>query len=189
MNNPEKISTAEIALNASEAAEKQSEKLRKLESSAEKGTEQSGEQLASDARKETESIFAKEAGKEHRQGGEPTASPTVIRKITKREKQRAFKQTLTRVQAEMSTPARTFSKIIHSPVVEKTSDVVANTAARPNALLTGSIMAFILLSIVYLVGRTYGYQLSGFEMIAAYGFGWVLGLLADYVKIMATGRA
>ena len=51
------------------------------------------------------------------------------------------------------------------------------------------IMAFILLSIVYLVGRTYGYQLSGFEMIAAYGFGWVLGLLADYVKIMATGRA
>ena len=189
MNNPEKISTAEIALDTGEAAAKQSEKLRKLEASGEKSPEQSGEQLAADARKETESIFAKEAGKERRQGGEPTASPSTIRKITKREKEKAFKQTLTRVQSEMSTPARTFSKIIHSPVVEKASDVIASTAARPNALLTGSIMAFILLSIVYLVGRTYGYQLSGFEMIAAYGFGWVLGLLGDYVKIMATGRA
>lgn len=188
MNSPEKITTPEIALNASEAAAKQSEKLRKLESSAEKGAERSGEQLAADARKETEAVFQKEAGKEHHSGGEP-ASPSVIRKITQREKQRAFKQTLTRVQAEMNTPARTFSKLIHSPVVEKTSDVVANTAARPNAILTGSVMAFILLSIVYLVGRRYGYQLSGFEMIAAYGFGWALGLLADYLKIMATGRA
>jgi hypothetical protein len=188
-SHPEKISTREIALDTSEAAAKQSEKLRKLESSAEKGAEHSGEQLAADARMETESIFAKEAGKERHQGGEPTASPSTIRKITKREKQRAFKQTLTRVQSEMSTPARTFSKIIHAPIVEKTSDVIGNTAARPNALLTGSVMAFILLSIIYLVGLTYGYQLSGFEMIAAYGLGWVLGLLGDYVKIMATGRA
>lgn len=189
MHSPEKISPNEVAVGASEAAAEQSEKLRKLESSTEKNVEKSGEQLAADARKETESIFSKEAGKERRQGGEPTASPSTIRKITKREKEKAFKQTLNRVQSEMSTPARTFSKIIHSPVIEKTSDVIGNTAARPNALLTGSVMAFILLSIVYLVGRTYGYQLSGFEMIAAYGFGWVLGLIGDYVKIMATGRA
>jgi hypothetical protein len=59
MNSPEKISTPEIALDASEAAAKQSEKLRKLESSAEKGAERSGEQLAADARKETEAVFAK----------------------------------------------------------------------------------------------------------------------------------
>lgn len=189
MNSPEKINPSEIKVGASEAAAEQSEKLRKLESKAEKGAEQSGEQMAADARKETEAIFAKESGKERRQGGEPSPSPSVIRKITKREKEKAFKQTLERVQSEMSAPARTFSKVIHSPLVEKTSDVVGSTAARPNALLMGSLVAFALLSLVYAVGQTYGYRLSGFEMIAAYGFGWVLGLTADYVKIMATGRA
>lgn len=189
MNNPEKTSAPEIRIDAGEAAAKQAEKLRKLESSAEKSPETSGEQLAADARKETEAIFSKESGKESRQGGEPTASPTAIRKITKREKDRAYKQTLVRVQSEMSTPARAFSKVLHAPIVEKTSEVVGSTAARPNALLMGSVMAFTLLSIVYVVGQTYGYRLSGFEMIAAYGFGWVLGLMFDYIKIMATGRA
>jgi hypothetical protein len=189
MNSPEKINPSEIKVGASEAAAEQSEKLRKLESKAEKGAEQSGEQMAADARKETEAIFAKESGKERRQGGEPTASPSVIRKITKREKDRANKQTLERVQAEMSAPARTFSKILHSPVIEKTSEVVGSTAARPNALLTGALVALALLSVVYAVGQTYGYRLSGFEMIAANSFGWVLGLLADYDNIMATGRA
>ena len=185
----ERLHTAEVALDVSEVAAEQAEKLRKLESSTEKNAEHSGEQLAADARKETEAIFAKESGSERRQGGEPTASPTAIRKITKREKERAYKQTLARVQSEMNAPARAFSKVIHAPIVEKTSEVVGSTAARPNALLMGSVVAFAMLSIVYAVGQTYGYRLSGFEMIAAYSFGWVLGLFADYVKIMATGRA
>ncbi len=189
MNNPEHIQGPEKTVEVSNVAAEQSEKLRKAESSVEKSPEKSGELVAADARKETEAIFAKEAGKERRSGGEPTATPAVIRKITKREKERVYKQTLTRVQSEMSTPARTFSKLIHAPVVEKTSEVIGSTAARPNALLMGSVMALALLSVVYAVGQTYGYRLSGFEMIAAYGIGYVSGLFIDYVKIMATGRA
>ncbi len=188
MNSPERINPGEVKVGAAEAAAEQSEKLRKLESSAEKSGEHSGEQLAADARKETEAIFSKEAGREHRQGGEPTASPAVIRKITKREKQRAYKQTLARVQSEMSAPRRAFSKVLHSPVVEKSSEVVGSTVARPNALLFGSIFAFVFLSIMYGIGRHYGYHLSGFEMIGSYALGWVLGLIIDYIRILVAGR-
>lgn len=188
MNSPEQEKTVDVLSGTSEIAAEQTEKLRKLEATSEKSPEKNSEQLVADARKEAESIFSKESGKERRSGGEPT-SPAVIRKITKREKARAYKQTLIRVQSEMSTPARTFSKVIHSPIVEKTSEVVGSTAARPNALLFGAVTSFFSLSLVYAVARTYGYQLSGFEMIAAYGFGWACGLIIDYFKIMASGKA
>lgn len=189
MSSPERNIHHEVNIGAHEAAAEQAEKLRKLESKAEKGAEQSGEKVASDARKETEAIFARESGKENRHGGEPTASPATVRKITQREKNRVYKQTLARVQSEMSMPARTFSKVIHAPVIEKSSEIIGSTAARPNALLSGSVVALVLLSFVYAVSQTYGYQLSGFEMIAAYGLGYVLGLGGDYLKALTTRRA
>ena len=189
MNNPERINPAEAKTGAIDAAGERAEKLRKLESRAESSPEHGRESEAHAARERAEALFAKDSGKEHRHGGEPTTSPTAIRKITQREKNRAYKKTLTRIQSEMSAPARTFSKVIHAPVVEKTSEIIGSTAARPNALLFGAISAFILVLSVYTVSQTYGYRLSGFEMIASYGLGWVIGLSIDYFKIMATGRA
>lgn len=188
MNSPERINPSEVKINATEAASEQAEKLRKRESSVESSPEHNRDSEAHAARKNAEAIFAKEASSEHRQGGEPTASPAAIRKITQREKDRAYKKTLTRIQSEMNMPARTFSKVIHAPVVERTSEIVSSTAARPNALLFGSVSAFAILTVVYAISQTYGYRLSGFETIAAYGLGWVVGLMIDYVKIMATGR-
>ncbi len=188
MNSPERINPSEVKIGASEAAAEQAEKLRKLEASSEKSPEKSAEHVAADARKETESIFAKERSSERAHGGEPTASATAIRKITKREKQRVYKQTLKRAQSEMKAPARIFSKVIHSPIVEKTSDVVGNTIARPNALLGGGVMAFIAISILYTIGQMYGYRLSGFEMIGAYVLGWIAGIVLDYFRVMASGK-
>lgn len=188
MNSTERIGPQEIKVAGSEAAAEQAEKLRNLESSAESSPEHNRDSEAHAARKSAEAIFAKEAGREHRSGGEPTASPTVIRKITKKEKERAYKQTLTRVQSEMSTPRRAFSKVIHAPIVERSSEIIGSTVARPNALLLGSVVAFIVLSVMYVVGRQYGYHLSGFEMIGSYVLGWVIGLSIDYVRILATGK-
>lgn len=187
MNSPERINPSEVKIGAAEAASEQSERLRKRESSVE-SPEHNRDSEAQHARKHAEAIFTKEAGKEHRHGGEPTASPAVIRKITQREKDHAYKKTLARVQSEMSTPARVFSQLIHAPVIEKTSEVIGSTAARPNALLFGSVTAFILLAAIYGVSQTYGYRLSGFEMIGSYALGWVAGLCIDYFKIMASGR-
>ena len=92
------------------------------------------------------------------------------------------------VQSELPPTQRAFSKLIHSPVVEKTSEFVGGTVARPNAILSGAVVAFFLVLAVYLVAKHYGYLLSGFETIGAFIVGWVIGVLYDYVRALATGK-
>ena len=92
------------------------------------------------------------------------------------------------VQSQMSAPSRTFSEVIHNKVVEKASKAIGSTVARPNALLSGAVFAFILTLGVYLVAKNLGYPLSGFETIAVFILGWALGITFDFVKVMVTGR-
>lgn len=191
MHGPEQHhGSTERTVEAQNAAAERSAELAKnhTEKGAENAPEKSNVERAHEARKDAqEALFSKEASKETRHGGEPS-SPVVIRKITKREKKRAYKQTLERLQSEMSAPARTFSKVIHAPIIEKASDVAATTVARPNALLFGAMVAFFALTALYVIGRTYGYPLSGFEMIGAYVLGWIVGILIDYFRALAVGR-
>ena len=92
------------------------------------------------------------------------------------------------IQDEMPSAQRSFSRIIHNKTVEKTSDLLGATLARPNALLAGSIGAFSLTLAIYIFTKTAGYTLSGFEPIAAFLIGWVLGFLYDYIRVMVTGK-
>ena len=99
-----------------------------------------------------------------------------------------FKRTMSDARSHMSAPSRAFSKVIHAKAVERTSDAIGATVARPNALLSGAVAAFILTLVVYLVAKYDGYPLSGFESIAAFILGWVIGLLFDYLRVMITGK-
>lgn len=100
----------------------------------------------------------------------------------------SFNTTMKEVQAEMSPQDRAFSKMIHNKTVEKVSDAAAETIARPNAMLTGAVFAFILTLGTYLVAKNLGYPLSGFETIGAFILGWVIGIIYDFLKVMITGR-
>jgi len=100
----------------------------------------------------------------------------------------SFKATMHEVQEQMSAPSRTFSKIIHNKTIENLSDATGNTIARPNAILSGAIFAFILTLVVYIVAKNLGYPLSGFETIGSFVLGWVLGICYDFLKVMVTGR-
>lgn len=104
------------------------------------------------------------------------------------ERDTSFKTTMSEVQSQMSAPSRTFSKVIHSKGVEKTSEAVGATIARPNALLSGAVFAFVLTLAVYLVAKNIGYPLSGFESIGAFLLGWAIGIAYDFIKVMITGR-
>jgi hypothetical protein len=117
-----------------------------------------------------------------------TPSPAVRRGSIKSERTASYKRTMTHVQSEMSAPSRAFSKVIHNKVVEKASDVAGATVARPNAILAGSIFAFVFTLATYLIAKHYGYQLSGFETIGSFALGWVVGLLFDYLRVMITGK-
>jgi hypothetical protein len=108
--------------------------------------------------------------------------------INNKQRNESYSRTLKQVQSELPTGGRIFSKITHNKLVEKTSDIIGNTIARPNAMLSGAIAAFILTLLTYTIAKTIGYALSGFETIAAFIIGWVVGIIYDYLRILVTGK-
>lgn len=107
---------------------------------------------------------------------------------TKAERKKAYENVMNEARSQMSASARTFSRVIHNPIVEKTSEVVGATVARPNAILAGSVSALILVLGVYSVARFFGYPLSGFETIGAFIIGWIIGIVYDFLHTMVTGK-
>jgi len=108
--------------------------------------------------------------------------------IGKKERDKSFVQTMHQVQSELPLSSRLFSKVIHGKFIERTSDIVGNTVARPNAILAGAFMAFVLTLIAYTVAKSIGYKLSGFETIVAFVIGWTIGIIYDYLRILLTGK-
>jgi len=167
----------------------------KLKNNAERDnkTPESGEKQAEKARVEAaEALEAAanaektDAEKAHRAKQSP--APRRRGGISKKDKKASFERTIKHVQAELPAPERAFSKLIHTPVIEKTSEVVGSTIARPNAILAGAVVAFFAVLAVYLLAKNLGYVLSGFETIAAFIVGWVIGVVYDYFRVLATGK-
>lgn len=111
-----------------------------------------------------------------------------IEVINKKHLDESYKKTIKQVQKELSPAERTFSKIIHNKVVDNASNAISSTIARPNAILFGSFSAFVITISVYLMAKSLGYQLSGFESILAFVIGWIIGILFDYLRIIITGK-
>lgn len=173
--------------NLERAGEEQREALRdqleKAESKKEKESIQEVRHEALDAAQashETTALQTREKSPAERRG-------PIGKAAREAQREASFQNQLEGARHSMSTSSKNFSKIIHNKAVEKASDAIGSTVARPNALLFGSIFAFISVTIVYLVAKNYGYQLSGFETIAAFILGWVLGLLYDFVRLMIHG--
>lgn len=107
---------------------------------------------------------------------------------TKKDKKAAYNATMKDIRTQMPAPSRAFSKFIHNPVIEKTSEVVGSTVARPDAILAGSVSAFIIVLGVYVIAHVFGYPLSGAETIFAFILGWFVGILYDFFRVMITGK-
>lgn len=191
MNNREKITFGHEHEKNSEALEQAGAERREQlrDNLAEKAGEQSHENI-DDARHEAlEQALSKEKKLESPSEHQP--SPAERRKngpIGKKEREASFNSTMREVQSQMSGPSRAFSKVIHNKTVEKVSEAAASTVARPNAILSGALLAFILTLAVYIVARNMGYVLSGFETIGAFIVGWIIGVGYDFLKVMITGR-
>ncbi|MEO8691181.1 MAG: hypothetical protein ABI397_00175 [Candidatus Saccharimonas sp.] len=111
------------------------------------------------------------------------------RPATKHERKASYNKVMDEVKAQLPAPSRAFSNFIHQPAIEKLSDAVGGTIARPNAILAGSVFAFALTLAVYLVARLYGYPLSGSESIASFTLGWVIGIIFDYIRLLVGRRS
>jgi hypothetical protein len=175
-----------------EKYESAAEQIEKLQNSPERGLELSprdAEAAAERAKVEAlESAVSVEAGGAERK--KPTDPSPAHRRgpINKKQKEASFKRQMKDVQAELPLASRAFSKLIHNKAIEKTSDVIGSTVARPNAILAGAVTAFILTLSVYVIAKNIGYKLSGFETIAAFLVGWILGNVYDYLRVIITGK-
>lgn len=189
MNSPEQeTSQQEIEVGSPESAIEQQEKLnsiperpvespRDLEAKAERARSEALESAISVESSSSEKKKAKEASSSKHRGP-----------ISKKQKEASFKRQMKEVQSSLSGPSRTFSKVIHNKVVEKASDAVGATVARPNAILAGAVVAFILTLGVYVTAKIVGYRLSGFETIGAFILGWIIGIIYDYLRVIVTGK-
>jgi len=190
MSSPEQLpSTAERSVEVSKQA---GERLEQLKNTAENSVERSSEQkertIENAQIEAAEHAISKEAGGAEKDRREPIQAPRRKGGISRKESEQSFKRHIGRVQEQLSAPSRAFSKIIHNKAVEQTSDFVGSTVARPDAILSGAVAAFILVLGVYLISKSFGYVLSGFETIAAFAFGWVIGTVYDYIKVLVTGK-
>ncbi len=153
-----------------------------------------GERLSTSAeRAQIETLFSKEAPLLERKhafldGATSAPQKPLPKNATKKDRNDSYNQTMQHVGTELSLAERAFSKVIHNPSVEKTSEAFGSTFARPNAILAGSFTALVLTTAVYVIARNLGYVLSGFETIGAFIVGWALGLIYDYAKTMFASR-
>lgn len=185
MNSPEvyKGNVEQGAEAQKAAAERSKELLTQPERSVEASPEKQAERAA-EARAEAnkEALMSREAG--GAESRRATDSAPSLTHATKRQRTDSYERTMKQIQSEMNASSRAFSKVIHNKTVERFSDVVGSSAARPNAVLAGSVAATFLTLFVFVIAKQYGYQLSGFETIGTFIIGWSIGLIYDYAQLL-----
>ena len=167
----------------------QNEQQEKIRDQLERRAERSPDENAESAKHEAFE-HAKSAEKEKTKENETAVEKHRARphKRTKKMLDQSFKKQMKEAQDDMSAPARSFSKFIHSKPVEAASEAIGSTVARPNAILAGSLSAFVLVTAIYAIAKHIGYPLSGFETIGAFIIGWLIGIMIDFFRIMITGK-
>ncbi len=90
-----------------------------------------------------------------------------------------YSRTMASVQRRLGPVSRGFSKVIHAPAVEKTSEALEHTVARPSVLLGTTWTALIVGGIFYFTARHYGFSLSGSELLFSFIVGALLGLVLE----------
>ena len=96
-------------------------------------------------------------------------------------KQLMFKRTLTHVQKQLSGPARAFSKVTHSPVVETISNGAEKTVARSKGILVGSIIAFLGSAYSLYSAKYFGFSYNALVFLLLFVVGYLVTTLVELV--------
>ena len=175
-------STVENTVDTKELAKLSNERAAEIERSLEKAAaekEKSNAEKENSIKHEAIKIAARQ---ERRQEQKESKEIKEDKPLTKKDIEASYKKTLENVQDQLSAPSRAFSKVIHNPVVEKTSDAIGNTVARPNLIISGALGA-IASVVVYFIAKRYGYLLSGSETIILFVAGWSIGAVIEYARV------
>jgi hypothetical protein len=140
----------------------------------------SGERAEDKAEQAEAARRAIEKAAEHQPAPAPQEKPKERDKpITHYDKEISYKHTMQSLQRHMSPAQRTFSKVIHQPAVEKTSDALAKTVFRPSVTVGATVAALVAGGASYLIARHYGYGLAGSEFLIFLVIGGVVGVVVE----------
>lgn len=98
----------------------------------------------------------------------------------------SYKRTLQHIQSRLHGPEKAFSKTIHRPMVERVSNIGAQTVARPASIMTAGVITFLgSIGSLYFAkhyGFTYNYSWFILLFAGGYALGLVLELAGRLVK-------
>lgn len=139
----------------------------------EHGNQEHVQKLARQA--EQHAVSGKELShkKEHRA---PGPHPVLVNKQLK---DIAFVRTMTRTRKKLHPTDRVLSKLIHNPVIDRPSDFLGKTLARPASMFWGALFAFIGTSVLLWITRHYGYEYNYFLALVLFVIGAVFGVLLE----------
>jgi len=89
----------------------------------------------------------------------------------------AWSRQMTRTRKRLNDSA--FSKVIHNPVVDKPSELIGKTIARPQGMLWGSIIAFIGTSALLWTTNHYGYEFNYLLVVLLFIGGSLIGTAVE----------
>lgn len=92
-----------------------------------------------------------------------------------------YKRTMTRTRKKLSAPSRTFSKVVHNPLVDKASEFTGKTVARPSSVFSGAVFAFIGTSALFWITKHYGYEYNYLFAIMMFIVGAFVGLTLEFI--------
>jgi hypothetical protein len=95
-------------------------------------------------------------------------------------KSQTYSRTLKRVQTRLSPSERTMSKVMHNKTVEKVSDGLGKTAARPSGVLGGGIVALLGSFILLYMAKKYGFEYNFAVFFVLMAAGFALGVLLEF---------
>ncbi len=105
--------------------------------------------------------------------------------VNKQLKDMAYSRAMVRTRKHLSAPSRAFSKVVHSKVMDKPSEAIGKTVARPSGMVGGALLAFVGTSILLWVTKRYGYEYNYLAVMLLFGIGMVVGLgLEGLFKIL-----
>lgn len=93
----------------------------------------------------------------------------------------SYNRTMTRTRKKLSAPSRAFSKVVHNPLIDKTSEFAGKTVARPSSMLSGAFFAFIGASALLWITNHYGYEYNYLVAIMMFVFGAIIGLILEFL--------
>lgn len=96
-------------------------------------------------------------------------------------KEESYTNTMYHIRSALPAPSRVFSKVIHSPLVENTSQIVSKSIGRPTGLLWGGLVSLAASSFSLFFAKRYGFEYNFGILILSFLTGYLVASIIEAI--------